>query len=369
MHPAKDTIMKTITLLVSLCALAAPPVLRAQAQLTDQDREAVESAMKPIREFEAALLAKEAGLVTNYLQHLDTMVEAAKTRRDFETALAIQNEQKGWREGRPAPMDPRDEKLPLGLRRARHQLGRLTDQVRKAEAPKRVEAVREAATILEVLRVKLGNQDRLAAAVEVGRIRKELLEGEFPPPAPVPMRGGFNDLKAVAEARVAPLDGLAEGSRSAQQRQLAYARSTRMPLEVETRKTGIRLRLIPPGKFTMGSPPDEAGRDAEVEGEQVEVTLTRGFYLGTYEVTQAQWQAVMGSNPSEFKGERRPVEKVSWNDCQEFLKKLCELEGVPEGTYRLPTEAEWEYACRAGVGTAYAFGESLSHEQANFDQK
>jgi formylglycine-generating enzyme required for sulfatase activity len=91
------------------------------------------------------------------------------------------------------------------------------------------------------------------------------------------------------------------------------------------------------------------------------VTLTRSFYIGIHEVTQGQYAAVMGRNPSFFKGSARPVERVSWHDCQVFLRKLNEHErttgGLPDGwNYRLPTDAEWEYCCRAGSQTSYCFG-------------
>ena len=118
---------------------------------------------------------------------------------------------------------------------------------------------------------------------------------------------------------------------------------------------GVTLKMvyIPSGEFMMGSERGSGG------GRPVHrVRITKGFYLGAYEVTQAQWQSVMGSNPSHFKGADRPVERVSWTDCQGFVRKLCAKEGVPEGTYRLPTEAEWEYACRAGSTTRFYFGDS-----------
>ena len=122
-----------------------------------------------------------------------------------------------------------------------------------------------------------------------------------------------------------------------------------------TNSIGMRMRLIPPGSFLMGSPPSEGNRwDDET---QHPVTIDRPFYLGVCQVTQAQWQAVMGNNPSRFKGDDRPVEQVSWNDCQEFCRRLSEREGK---TYRLPTEAEWEYACRAGTTTAYYFGDDAA---------
>ncbi|MGE0681675.1 MAG: formylglycine-generating enzyme family protein [Candidatus Binatia bacterium] len=110
-----------------------------------------------------------------------------------------------------------------------------------------------------------------------------------------------------------------------------------------------RLRWIPPGRFLMGSPADEEGRYDD-EGSRHEVQLTRGFWLFDTPCTQALWQAVMDANPSEFKGANRPVEQVSWEDCQEFIAKLNER--FPGLALRLPSEAEWEYACRAGTSTA-----------------
>jgi sulfatase modifying factor 1 len=100
------------------------------------------------------------------------------------------------------------------------------------------------------------------------------------------------------------------------------------------------------------------------------VTLTEGYWLGKYEVTQAQWLKVVGSNPSRFKGANRPVEEVSWTDVTSFCEKLTELEReagrLPAGmAYQLPTEAQWEYACRAGTTTDYAFGDRLTYGQAN----
>ena len=113
----------------------------------------------------------------------------------------------------------------------------------------------------------------------------------------------------------------------------------------------------------MGSPKQEKERQANET--QHKVTLTKGFYMGIHLVTQEQWQAVMGNNPSGFKNEKNlPVEVVSWNDCQKFLKKLVEKDKKP---YRLPTEAEWEYACRAGTTTPFHFGETISTEQVNYN--
>ena len=136
---------------------------------------------------------------------------------------------------------------------------------------------------------------------------------------------------------------------------------------------GIKLEmvLIPAGKFKMGSPVSEKGRfnpaskiGSEVGDEtQHEVTLTKPFYMGKFEVTQEQWEAVMGNNPSsKTKGAKLPVTDVSWNDCKELIKKL---NASTKGNYRLPTEAEWEYSCRAGTSTVYSFGDSITNSDAN----
>jgi formylglycine-generating enzyme required for sulfatase activity len=181
-----------------------------------------------------------------------------------------------------------------------------------------------------------------------------------------------DDLVGVSDAKYASLDGLAAGSREAQERQRQAVQQFCLPLEVKTAKTGIVFRLVPAGSFTMGSPKAEQyariksmGRKPEefrIETER-QVTLSEVFYCGKYEVTQGQWEQVMGSNPSYFKnaGKDAPVEQVSWDDCQEFLRKLCQMEGAAAGTYRLLTEAEWEYACRAGTQTAWYNGEIDIH--------
>ena len=129
---------------------------------------------------------------------------------------------------------------------------------------------------------------------------------------------------------------------------------------------GVKLEmvLIPAGKFMMGSPASEPGR--QINENQHEVTLTKPFYIGKYEVTQEQWQTVMGINPSSrTKGAKLPVTYISWLDCQEYIKKL---NSSTKGSYRLPTEAEWEYACRAGANTAYSFGDSLTKNDANYGE-
>ena len=114
---------------------------------------------------------------------------------------------------------------------------------------------------------------------------------------------------------------------------------------------GMEFKLLPGGTFTMGE-----------GGEAHKVTLTKPFGLGVYEVTQQQYEKVMGKNPSKFKAPQNPVEQVIWNDAVEFCRKLSDLPSEKSRgyVYRLPTEAEWEYACRAGTTTKYSFGDSKS---------
>lgn len=154
-----------------------------------------------------------------------------------------------------------------------------------------------------------------------------------------------------------------------------------------TNSIGMKLVLIPKGTFLMGSPPSEEG--SKEDEWQHEVTLSQDYYLGVFEVTQSQYQKVMGKNPSRFQGkeveqkvpakrhpqtgrvieeektiavdtQNHPVERVSWHDAIEFCKRLSELPAEKSAgrVYRLPTEAEWEYACRSGSKTAYNFGEN-----------
>ena len=122
----------------------------------------------------------------------------------------------------------------------------------------------------------------------------------------------------------------------------------------------LEMVLIPAGTFIMGSPEGELGRE-DNEYPQREITFSRSFYLSRYEVTQAQWEAVIGNNPSYYStNSDHPVENVSWEDCLFFTTKLNQM-GL--GTFRLPTEAEWEYAYRAGTVTRFPWGEDLNESE------
>ena len=127
------------------------------------------------------------------------------------------------------------------------------------------------------------------------------------------------------------------------------------------KELNLEMVLIPAGTFMMGSPESE---DRPWDNEtQHKVTLTKPFYLGKFTITQEQWKLLMGNNPSQTKGAKLPVTDVSWDDCQDFIKKL---NANSSGGYRLPTESEWEYTCRAGTTTAYSFGDNITPKDANY---
>jgi formylglycine-generating enzyme required for sulfatase activity len=142
-------------------------------------------------------------------------------------------------------------------------------------------------------------------------------------------------------------------------------------LSLAAGQTPLDMVYIPPGNFLMGSPENELGRYSP-EGPQHEVTIAQPFFMGKYPVTQAQWKAVaelpqiereLKPDPSNFKGDNRPVEQISWYDAVEFCRRL---ETATRRPYRLPTEAEWEYAARAGTTTPFHFGESITTDLANY---
>lgn len=144
-----------------------------------------------------------------------------------------------------------------------------------------------------------------------------------------------------------------------------FAQEFQSPKETFTNTIGMQFVLIPKGTFTMGSPKNQKVR-SEIEVEH-QVTLSKDFFLCITEVTQAQYEVVTGKNPSFFQGDKlngdnrqNPVEQVTWTEAVEFCRLLSELpeEKKAGRVYRLPTEAEWEYACRAGSKTAYSFGDS-----------
>ena len=153
---------------------------------------------------------------------------------------------------------------------------------------------------------------------------------------------------------------------TARKSQRKWAAHLKMPVEV-TNSLGMKLVVIPPGEFLMGS--DDATAPVN-ERPQHRVRISRLFLLGAYEVTQEEFKKLMGVNPSKFADDpRQPLEQVTWDQCQDFLRRLSDLGDEKQAgrSYRLPTEAEWEYACRAGTQTRTCYGDSLAVDQANFN--
>jgi formylglycine-generating enzyme required for sulfatase activity len=187
----------------------------------------------------------------------------------------------------------------------------------------------------------------------------------------------FQAAEVAFDAALRQKPGDEAAQQAMKQAQVAQAK----PAPEITNSIGMKLKLIPSGKFLMGSSEKEEGRSSD-EGPQREVQISRPFYLGIYPVTQKEYREVMGENPSYFSAQgggkdavagmntdRYPVERVSWDDAVEFCDKLSARpeEKAAGRVYRLPTEAEWEYACRAGTDTPFWWGKSASSEQANFD--
>ena len=164
------------------------------------------------------------------------------------------------------------------------------------------------------------------------------------------------EAKAKAEAERKERERLvAEAKARAEAARTDFLASNGGDVIVLSSSVQMPVAFIRPGSFTMGSPANEDGRSSGEE--QVDVTLSRPFWLAKTEVTQAQWEAVMGSNPSQFKGANLPVENVSWDDAQSFIAKLNDKQILPQGwKFALPTEAQWEYACRAGEKGPYSGG-------------
>lgn len=182
-----------------------------------------------------------------------------------------------------------------------------------------------------------------------GRTRDELMMKHLsePPPSLMLDRGAPPELEAVIKRALAKERDARPADAKAFGHELQEATKASVIPPPMTNSAGIEFVWIPPGSFMMGS--DSRGWYVQPVRQ---VTIGRGFYMGRYEVTQAQWQAVMGSNPSDFKGDNLPVQNVSWNDAQEFISQL---NAANDGyQYRLPSEAEWEYACRAGTTGDYA---------------
>jgi formylglycine-generating enzyme required for sulfatase activity len=202
-------------------------------------------------------------------------------------------------------------------------------------------------------------QDELEAAEADVKAKREVAEAK----AKAEREAAEAKAKAereAAEAKAKAEREAAEAKAKAEEAYKNFSGSRAGEESVMEIAPGVKMAFCwcPPGEFIMGSPSSEADRGSDEA--QVKVTLSKGFWMGKTEVTQAQWQALMGKNPSHFKGANLPVESVSWNDAQEFLKKIDEVLAATDGwKTMLPTEAQWEYAARAGESWLYSGSDKL----------
>ena len=330
-----------------------PPAPAAKApapafDFIEEDRELVADAFKPIRAHGARLDARKTAVVSNYLGRLDNLMEEAVKAKAYKAAQQIMEEKQGWELGAPRIFDPADASINRPLRTLRAQLDAALSQVVRQPwvERSRADAIRQSHALLEVVRLKTGRAGRFAAAEHIRGMQGELARDQLP-------RAWFPTEPGMGPPRLkVVVDGEAAGV------------PRRFPLP---NGAALELVAIPAGRFTMGSPADEPGRrDNE---RQHRVTISRPFWIGRTEVTQAQWEAVMGTNPSAWKDPERPVESIVQDQAMAFCAKLNEILPQPSLVFRPPTEAEWEYAARAGSTNAYCHGPTLAPEQANFNRR
>jgi formylglycine-generating enzyme required for sulfatase activity len=302
-----------------------------------------------------ALAAREARLPTRSRQEL--LTEAV---RGAYTPLYAAPEQMSRRRGEPP--DPRDDVHALGV--IWYQL--LTGDLGMLSVPTDWhEQVRERGLDDELRRVLAScisprAEKRPASALTLAQLLRQRIHQSRETDRP-PEQGEIGGAKIGRVAARASVAIVATSLKKAAQAVWTAVKSLQ-PGRTVTGPLDMQFAWCSADTFTMGSSLKELMR--EEHESRHEVTLSKGFYLGIFPVTQAQWQAVMGKNPSHFKGDQRPVDNVSWYDCQEFCRKLSEREGK---RYRLPTEAEWEYACRAETTTPFYFGKTIGTHQANYD--
>jgi formylglycine-generating enzyme required for sulfatase activity len=278
-------------------------------------------------------LTAVAELEKRYLAGLEREQAAAQRGGKMDESLALDGEKKAITSGGKVPAED-DAKTPPVLRKMhasyRAESAKL-EQARDLTRTKNFKPLRDDYVAkLDALVLRLTKDGKLKEAMTVRKFRENL------PAAPVAL-AGITQNQAAGKVMSVNLPG------------------------------GVVMKFCycPPGNFKMGSPPDEM--DRQRNEDQVQVQLSKGFWLAQTECTQAQWVAVMGHNPSKFKGDDLPVEQVSWNDAQQFITKLNEAMSLPAGwKVALPTEAQWEYACRAGTKTAFSFGKTFTTKQANF---
>jgi len=323
---------------VSPSGSAASPAAALPPELAELDVRFQQLLQERVTSVFAAGLAE---LDSRYLGALAAKIADAQAAGNLDGALALNAEKKRVEDKQPMPeTDEKETPASVGNLRAVYRAEHAKLATARAENFKALASPLEAR--LAQMESDLTRGGRLDDAKTVRSYREALGEE-------------VADLATLGESAPEPVSpggtGVGNGMEGAQ--------------AGETRAFGgIEMAWCPPGSFMMGSPAKEEGRQGNED--QSRVRLRRGFWMGRTEVTQEQWETVMGSNPGQIRGENLPVETVSWEDAQEFLAKLNESAPLAEGwRWALPTEAQWEYACRAGTERAFHFGAVLDGTQAN----
>jgi len=305
--------------------------------------------------YQVALHRQEAGLLTQYGNALDAQLKSFKQKGDIEQYLVVEAEKKRFDEQQTVrpPVDAEEAFRPMV----------------KAYNKASVDLLKKYIVALDGLIKKLMIADRIEeakeASVEKSRAVAQLGTAETMLPKTNPVKVALNSegealrfVNPETNSETQALEDMAPAPPTPNEK-------TAGPISVDL-GGGMKLEMvrIRAGGFLMGSPANEAERQGDEY--QHPVKITQGFWMGKYPVTQTQWERVMMSNPSKFKnaGNNAPVEQVSWEDCQEFIQKLNQTVEARNLKFRLPTEAEWEYACRAGTKTRFYSGNDVRDAEA-----
>jgi formylglycine-generating enzyme required for sulfatase activity len=332
----------------SVFALRILESRRVELGLTEQEaREIQAQVLQPYREYERKLQDYEQALIDAVKQEYPFSQRTQQDLQDYLQYLRLRNEDIAAIEARvfaPLQSKSQQQQQEAELQRQQQQAEKLRQQQQQAELQRQQQEA-------ERLRQQQRQQQEASKAKSNPSIQTQTFE--FDTATITVTNSGFLGL------------GRTKYEIKRSRRCAEYVR--------ENLANGVVLDMvaIPGGKFVMGSPEDEAGR-TNFESPQHNVTV-KPFFMGKFPVTQAQWQAVAGfakvnidlnPEPSYFKGANRPVEQLSWDDAVEFCARLSQKTGR---IYRLPSEAEWEYACRAGTTTPYYFGEIITTDLANYN--